>query len=283
MLVGSATVASRSVVDQAGPVPLALLRYAIGVCFLLVPTLRARRVRFAPRDALVVGLLGIGQFGILVVLLNWSLLSIPSSRAALLFATMPLLTLLLGAALGTEPIGAPKLLGVLTTIVGVGFAVAEQPAPGAPVGDEWLGEMAALSSALVGAVCSVLYRPYLRRYATLQVSTFAMLASVGFLALLAFAEGTFASPPHLDSAGWLAIVFVGLSSGVGYYLWLWALGRATPTKVTVFLALGPVTATVLGALLLAEPVTVQALVGLGCVVFGVWLAHRRGPGAGRPI
>ena len=37
---------------------------------------------------------------------------------------------------------------------------------------------AVLASTLAGAVCSVLYRPYLRRYPVLSVSSFAMLASV---------------------------------------------------------------------------------------------------------
>src|SRR2546426_12037256 len=60
-----------------------------------------------------------------------------------------------------------------------------------------------------------------------------------------------------------------------YYLWLWALGHATPTQVTVFLALSPVTATVLGATLLGERISAPALLGLACVALGLWLAHPR--------
>lgn len=59
ILVGAATVATRAVVDQAGPVTLALLRYAIGVGCLLPPVLLAPRVRFAPRDLLAIALLGL--------------------------------------------------------------------------------------------------------------------------------------------------------------------------------------------------------------------------------
>ena len=42
-----------------------------------------------------------------------------------------------------------------------------------------------------------------------------MLASVGFLAVLAAAEGFFATLPHLTEGGWLAVAFIGVSSGVG--------------------------------------------------------------------
>jgi drug/metabolite transporter (DMT)-like permease len=101
-----------------------------------------------------------------------------------------------------------------------------------------------------------------------------MLASVGFLALLAAAEGFFNAVPRFTAGGWLAIGFIGVSSGVGYYCWLWALNHATPTRVTVFLALSPITAALLGAGLLAEPVSIPTLLGLACVVLGLWLAHR---------
>jgi drug/metabolite transporter (DMT)-like permease len=131
-----------------------------------------------------------------------------------------------------------------------------------------------LAAALTGAICSVLYRPYLRKYPTLPVSAFAMLASVAFLALPAAAEGFFGGWPRFTSNGWLAVVFIGVSSGIGYYLWLWALNHATPTRVTVFLALSPLTATALGALALGEAASGLLLAGLVCVVLGLWVAHR---------
>jgi len=120
----------------------------------------------------------------------------------------------------------------------------------------------------------VLYRPYVRTYPALPVSALAMLASVGFLALLAGGEGFFASVPRFTPTGWLAVLFIGVSSGIGYYLWLWALGRVPATRVTVFLALSPITATWLGAFFLAEPVTAMSMLGLAFVALGLWLAHR---------
>ena len=104
-----------------------------------------------------------------------------------------------------------------------------------------------------------------------------MLASVGFLAILAAGEGFFVSPLHFTPGGWLAIVFIGLSSGVGYYLWLWALGHAPATQVTVFLALSPITAAGLGTLLLGESISAVSAIGLMCVALGLWLAHWRAP------
>jgi len=267
-------VATRFVVDQCGPASLALLRYAIGFCCLLpVVLLSAGHTRFARRDLLPIALLGITQFGILIALLNYGLRFIPSGRAALIFGTFPLLTMMLAAALGHERLTPPKILGVLLTIAGVGLALGDKAIQGGET-HQWVGELAVFASALCGAVCSVLYRPYLRTYAALPVSAFAMLASVGFLAILASGEGFFASVPRFTPGGWLAVAFIGVNSGVGYYLWLWALGHAPATQVTVFLALSPITAAWLGALLLAETISSLSVLGLALVALGLWLAHQ---------
>jgi drug/metabolite transporter (DMT)-like permease len=268
-------VATRFVVDQTGPASLALLRYAIGFCCLVPPLLMAARVRFERRDLAAVAALGIGQFGVLIALLNYGLRFVPSARAALIFATFPLLTMIVAAALGRERLTAPKITGVLLTIAGVGVALGEKALRPTDGGNPWIGEAAVFASALVGAVCSVLYRPYVRKYPTLPVSAFAMLASVAFLALVAAGEGFFTTLPHFTPGGWAAVVFIGVSSGVGYYLWLWALAHATPTRVTVFLSLSPVTAAVLGALLLGEPISLLVASGLALVALGLALAHSR--------
>lgn len=273
IFVGSTMVATRFVIDQSTPASLAMLRYLVGFLCLLPPTLLASRVRFARRDLLPIAVLGIMQFGIVITLLNYALQFIPSARAALIFATVPLQTMLLAAALGRESLTLAKSAGVILTIAGVGLALGEKALAGGSAAGGWLGELAVLGSALSAAVCSILYRPYLRKYPTLPVSTYAMFASVAFLAVFAAGDGFFKSLPSFTPAGWAAVLFIGVSSAVGYYLWLWALNNTTPTRVTVFLALSPITATVLGATLLAEATSPTSLLGLGCVALGLWLAH----------
>ncbi len=274
VLVGAATVATRYAIDQTSPASLALLRYGIGVLCLLPFVLASPRVPIARRDMIPIALLGIGQFGVLVTLLNFGMLTITAGRAALIFATFPLMTMLLAAAAGREALTGPKALGVCCTILGVAFVLGEKVLEGGTTGNQWTGILAVFGSALCGAVCSILYRPYLERYPTLPVSLYAMLASVGFLFLLALAEGSLETIPGIDPPGWMAVVFIGLASAVGYYLWLWALAHTTPTKVAVFLSLSPLSAALLGSLLLDEAMTLGLTAGLACVAGGLWLAHR---------
>jgi drug/metabolite transporter (DMT)-like permease len=274
--VGASIVATRFVIEQTGPASLALLRYAIGVACLALPVLLGARARFAPRDILPIALLGITQFGLLIAVLNWGLRHVPSGRAALIFALFPLLTMVVAAAFDQERLSLAKTAGVLLTIAGVALALGDKLL--VPGGD-WLGELAVLAAALMGAVCSVLYRPYLQRYPVLPVCAVAMLASVGFLALLAVPEGFFAGWPRFTPGGWAAVLGIGIGSGAGYYLWLWALGHASPTRVTAFLALSPLTAALLGAVWLGESLTPGLLGGLAAVVLGLWVAHWPEPAA----
>jgi drug/metabolite transporter (DMT)-like permease len=136
----------------------------------------------------------------------------------------------------------------------------------------WWGELAVLASACVGAICSVFYRPYLQRYPTLNVSAFAMLASVLFLALLALQEDWPLRVLTLRPQTWAVVAFIGASSGIGYFLWLYALKHESPTRVTVFLALNPLTAALLGTLVLHEAFDGWLLAAILCIAAGLWLA-----------
>ena len=80
VLVGSAMVATRYVVDQTGPGSLALMRYAIGfLCLAPAVLASGQAIRFAKADLLPIAVLGITQFGILIAL-GYLALSAPARR-----------------------------------------------------------------------------------------------------------------------------------------------------------------------------------------------------------
>lgn len=273
--VGAATVASRFAITETDPISLALWRYMIGVLCLAPFVLASARPRFALRDLAPIAALGTIQFGVLIALLNYGLQFIPAGRAALVFACFPLLTMLLAAALGRETLSLAKSSGVALTMAGVGLALGEKALGHTTEagGAGWNGETAVLGAAACGAICSVLYRPYLQRYPTLAVSAVAMLTSVVCLALMASGLGVLRAPVFSPRA-WAAVVFIGLSSGIGYYVWLWALANTTPTRVTVFQALAPITAALLGWALLGETLSPAFVGGLALVAIGLWVAQR---------
>jgi drug/metabolite transporter (DMT)-like permease len=284
--VGATIVASRGVVADVPPLTLALLRYAIGVLSLLPfalkdfkhfwPSTQTQQQVNAPfskaKDLSIMLLLGVGQFAVLIALLNLGLQHVPAARAALLFALFPLLTLVMSVGLGHERPTASLVWGVLLSIAGVALSLG--PRLLGAQGGAWWGHAAVLGSATVGALCSVAYRPYLRRYPTLAVSALAMGASVVFLAVVALVEHWPTRVLALPLRHWGIIAFIGLSSGAAYFAWLYALKHESPTRVTVFLALNPPTAALLGWWGLNEPVDVWTLSAMLCIAAALGLATR---------
>lgn len=270
--VGAAITATRFVADAISPASLAFLRYAIGVACLIPVIALTPRIRFARADIVPIALLGIGQFGLLIALLNYGLKTVPAGRGALIFASFPLLTLVFAALVGHERVTARKLAGIFLTLAGVAFALGDKITGAGGL----LGEAAILASAATGAICSVLYRPYLKRYPAFPVSAFAMIAAAAALLVPAALDDLFVAPAQLTAGAWAAIIFIGVSSGSFYVVWLWALKNIAATRVTVFLALSPITAAALGVALLGEPVTGGMIAGVACVAAGLWVANREG-------
>jgi drug/metabolite transporter (DMT)-like permease len=277
--VGAGIAASRWLVGDLGPVGLTFLRYAIGLASLLPLVawsgghLWPRQ--FGLREGARIGVLGVMQFGVLIALLNLGLRHLDAGLGALLFATFPLLTLALATALGYERFDAALAAGVGVSIIGVGIALGvHPPPPGARVA---FGAACVLGAALCGAGCSVAYRPLLQRHAMLPMGTFAMAAAVLALAPVALAGGLPARALALDGMQWAVLVAVGVSSGIGYWAWLWALKHTAPTQATAFLALSPVTASLIGALALDEPLGAGLLAGITCIGAGLLVVARRNP------
>ena len=124
--VGAALVATEVIVAEVGAGRLGFLRYAIALTFLLVLVVLGKASPLPARDLVPVALIGIGQFGVLIALLNVALLYTSSARVALVFATLPLMTLALGWA--RARLGAQELGAILLTLLGLGSSPRRAPA-----------------------------------------------------------------------------------------------------------------------------------------------------------
>ncbi len=281
---GGTVVAVRFVIDQTDPYTVALLRHGIGTT-LMLPVLALVSVRrIAARDLLPIAALGVAMFGLFSYFSAGGLAYIPAARGALILTTMPLLTVVFAALLRIERLTVPKLAGIALTIGGVAVALSghEGLADTGPTGTR-RGDAYMFAAAAFGALYNTFTPRYLHRYPPLLVTLYSMLGGTAFLAVLGLPLGVYAQPLQFTTAGWAAIAFIGaFGAAASFFLWVWALRRMPPSHVVAFFALNPLTATLLGGLLLGERVTVWFLLGLTCVLGGIWVVHRdRAPPARR--
>ena len=178
----------------------------------------------------------------------------------------------MGAAMGADQVSIRKSAGIILTIAGVAVSVGASIDLTNTGTDQWIGMAAVLGSAIIGAICSVLHRPYLQRNPLLPVSLLSMAAAVIFLGVLAGFEGLYSSWPGYNTIGWKAVLFIGAGSGVGYLSWLYALRHMPASNVMAFVGLGPPTAVVLSAIFLDIPLKITDGFGFVLILTGLYIA-----------
>ena len=92
----------------------------------------------------------------------------------------------------------------------------------------------------------------------------------------ALAQRRAACRAQLSPLAWSSLVFqIVIVSFASYLLWFWLIRHYPATRLASFTMLTPVFGLVLGAVLLAEPVTARLLFALATVAAGIYLVNRR--------
>ena len=107
--------------------------------------------------------------------------------------------------------------------------------------DAWRGDLLMLAAALCMAFYSVGSRPLIRRSGPLTFTALAMAVGALCLTGIAWQGGSFAPVASFGTAQWLAIAYLGVFGGaIVFFLWAFALGRTTPTRVAISVTVNPV-------------------------------------------
>ena len=253
------------VLKELPPLTVVLLRVALAAMILL-PVLRAYQIRFP------VGLSGWKPFFAIALLNNvlpFSLIVIgqtyiPSGLASILNATTPLFTVLVMAAAGDEKLHARRVVGVVTGLIGVVILHGQDlhgQDPGFQSG-EGVGILLCLAAAFSYGLSALYARRKLSNSPPLATATFQLLASALMMTIVA---AVFERPWQLPMPGvttWLAMIgLAALSTALAYIVFFQVLRRSGSTNVMLVTLLIPVTAILLGYLVLGESISLREIIG----------------------
>ncbi|MGI5820294.1 MAG: DMT family transporter [Armatimonadota bacterium] len=198
-----------------------------------------------------------------------------AGEGSLLFATAPIFTALIAAAVGQERITRGNWLGIMAAMGGCVMVIlggaGAQHVPETRV----LGDLLMLGSSLGYAAFMVVSKPLMRRYGALKTVTLAYL--FGLLIVLPFGggEAVAADWGSLGSAGWFSMAWLVLLAGAyGFVAWYWRISRTTPSRVAVYQYIVPVIAMIAAAVLLAERPAAMQIAGAALVLLGLYFARR---------
>src|SRR5467141_101909 len=265
MLWGGSFFFNGVVLKELPPLTVVLLRVALAAMILL-PVLRAYQIRFP------VGLSGwkpLFAIALLNNVLPFSLIVIgqtyiPSGLASILNATTPLFTVLVMAAAGDEKLHARRVVGIVTGLIGV-IILHGQDAHGQELGfqsGEGIGILLCLAAAFSYGLSALYARRKLSDSPPLATATFQMLASSLMMTVIA---AIFERPWQLSMPGvttWLAVIgLAALSTALAYIVFFQILRRSGSTNVMLVTLLIPVTAILLGYLVLGESISLREIIG----------------------
>ena len=242
------------------PLTLVFLRVALGAAMLL-PLLRMRGI------GLPKGIAGWKPFfaiGLLNNVIPFSLIVIgqtfiPSGLASILNATTPLFTVMVMAAMGEEALHMRRLAGVVLGVAGVvilrGWGIETRPGQG-------LGILLCLAGALSYGFAALAARRLLKDSAPLGTATFQLMASTVMMAVVAGAAEQPWRVPMPGVTTWLAVLgLAALSTALAYIVFFQIIRRSGASNVMLVTLLIPVTAILLGWLVLGEPISAREIAG----------------------
>ncbi len=114
---------TRFAIGMSDPVTLGVFRFGVGF-LLLLPIALALRIKWPRgRDWLSVAALGVMYFAFFIVLFNLAFRYTTAARGSLALSTLPLMTMLVGAAFGVEALDTRKSVGVIIAMAGAAVAL----------------------------------------------------------------------------------------------------------------------------------------------------------------
>ena len=270
---GAAAGATRFVVTDVDPLTLGALRFGGGFCVLLPIVIALRLPWPKGRDLLAVTLLGLLYFCAYQVLYNLAFIHTTAAHGSMVGSTLAFLTMVVAALFGVERLSARKTVGVLIATGGVAVALATgltQAPPGS-----WRGDLIMLAGIFCWACHSVWSRPFIARSSPLTFVTAGMGIGAACLTALALARGGFGSIAGFGAAQWTAVAYLAVFGGaVAFYLWIFALQHASPTRVSSTIAVHPISASIFGAIVIGEPIGLNLAIGVIAVLAGIFIATR---------
>lgn len=261
---GSTYIVTTQMLPAGYPMTVAMLRaLPAGVLLLLL-------VRQLPYGLwwLRIFILGALNFSFFWAMLFVAAYRLPGGVAATVGAVQPLIVVFLASAVLGTKLRAVAVVAALTGMIGVALLVLK---PNGALDQS--GILAALAGAFSMAAGTVLSRYWQPPVPPLTFTAWQLTAGGLLLVPVAF----WAEPalPQLTLMNWFGFVYLGLIGGAfTYLLWFRGLARLESSVAASLGFLSPLTAVILGWVLLGQQLNLLQMVGMVIVLFSVWLGQR---------
>ena len=263
---------TRLALPETDPFTLSFLRWFIMLLGLSLFSIKIlKKVRFAQKDLLKVCILGIAYFSGFPICLTFGLEFTTSGRAGILFASMPIWTIIIATSFKIENFSITKFIAIFLAFSGVVLSLSSNLAGNTT--QKLLGDMIITIGVISASVFTVFAKGLIKNYGNQPIMIYSLIFGVLFMFVIATLFGTpFSGSINFSLSGWFYVFILGIPSGaLMIYLWGLALKMISPTQAAVCSGFNPLTAILAGALFLGESITPLFVIGFLLVISAVVL------------
>lgn len=267
---GSSYLVTTEYLPQGYPLTLAVLRaLPVGLILLMF----CRQLPSANWWLKIV-ILGALNFSIFWWLLFVSAYRLPGGVAATIGAIQPLLVLFLARGFLGSQIHTYSIAAAISGIFGVALLLLTAKST-----LDQIGLLAGVGGAISMAFGTVLSKKWLsenKRNSVTPLTFTAWQLVAGGILLLPAAVILEPTLPNLSNENIFGLIYLGLvGAGLTYLLWFRGLAKLSPNAIAPLGFLSPVTAVLLGWIVLGQSLSVLQFVGAGIIFFSIWLSQRK--------
>lgn len=199
---------------------------------------------------------------------------VTAGGGALLIASSPIWTTVVGHIRGIDHLSIGAWLGLAMSLVGVVLVVIGQT--GAQIDGEALGVLFLLGAASAWGLTTVFTRPLLDKGASpLGLTTAGLWVAYPVLFAMGIWGALDQDWSRVGATEWMALLYSGgLSTGVAYWIWNVAVKRVGPSRTSAYANLVPVAGVAAGLVVLNETITPLELAGGALVILGLVVMRR---------
>jgi drug/metabolite transporter (DMT)-like permease len=275
---GATWIAARVAVSEASPLAVASWRFLLAALVLgTLVVVHEGRPRWSLKEWFTLAALGASGIFLYNLCFLYGMRMIEAGRGALVVALTPALVAASDWLLFGAPMSPTKAAGIGLAMFGCLLVVTNGDPRLLFTGQVGLGEWLIIGCSALWAVYTFVGRRGTCTLSPLAMTFGASLTGWIMLTVAALLQGSLFLLAETTWRGWSAIVFLGLFGTALAFTWYAeAVQRIGATRSAAFINLVPVSAVILGAVLLDERLGVAVLSGGALVIAGVVITNHAG-------
>lgn len=269
-------IAGKWALKDFSPEVTSLLRFAMASMVLFPFAFKKPSVpgAWAPKNLLIVFLLGLTGMFAYHVLFYYSLKFTTAGNSSLIISTDSLITMLLAVVFLKEKMTWRKGLGIGLGFAGVVWVVSDGALGQLLSRGPNAGDLMALAAALSWGIYSVLSKPVAHLFPSFDLSWMTYVVGAVLLLPWLFGPGAAASLARATPVGWASVAYMALfATGIGYFAYMKGIHVIGAVATAKFIFLVPVYVLGLAWVFLGEPVPLYKVLAACVIIAGLWIAE----------